>query len=85
MKRSSPRAHAGVMVGFSQLIFTASEDEGFVQICAEFMEGELGTDISMLIQFVVFANNTGKKLIQYGYILEWAISCKFYFCSCSNL
>ena len=41
----------------------ASEDDGFVQICVELLEGELGTDISLLIQFAVFTNNTGKKLI----------------------
>ena len=82
MKRLSPRAHTGVMVGFSQLIFTASEDEGFVQICAELLEGELETNIFLLIE--VFANDSGRKLIQLLY-LEWSISCKFYFYSCSNL
>ena len=49
-------------MGFSQSIFTTSEDDGFVQICAELLEGELGTDISLLIQFGVFTNDSGSKL-----------------------
>ena len=73
-------------MGFSQLIFTASEDDGFVQICVELLEGELGTDISLLIQFADFTNNTGKKLIRYSCIWNLiAFSYKCYVYSCSNL
>ena len=40
----------GVTVGFSQSLFTASEGDGLVEICAELLEGELGTDISLLVE-----------------------------------
>ena len=50
-------------MGFSQSIFTGSEDDGFAQICVELLEGELGIDISLLIRFGDFANDSGNKLI----------------------
>ena len=38
---------AGVTVGFSRPIFSVSESDGLVQICAEVLSGHLGTDISL--------------------------------------
>ena len=35
--------HIAITVGFSQSTYTASEHDGFIQICAELLEGELGT------------------------------------------
>ena len=49
------------MVGFSQSVFTASEDDGFVQICAELLDGELGTDISILVGPGHYGNDSGKN------------------------
>ena len=48
-------------MGFSQSIFTAFEDDGFAQICAELLEGELGTDISILVVSGIFRNDSGIK------------------------
>ena len=51
-----------ITVGFSQLIFFTSEDDGFVQVCAEFLEGEIGIDmISFLVVPGNFGNDSGRK------------------------
>ena len=50
---------ADITVGFSQSIFTVTEDDGFVQICAELLEGELGTDISIFVRPGIFGNDSG--------------------------
>ena len=55
MKRFAP--YIEVTVGFSQSVFTAYEDDEFIQICAELLRGELGTDISLLVE--VLGNNSG--------------------------
>ena len=41
---------ARVTIGFSKPIFSASENDGLVEICAEISSGHLGTDISLLIR-----------------------------------
>ena len=50
---------AEITVGFSQSIFTVTEDDDFVQICAELLEGELGTDISIFVHPGIFGNDSG--------------------------
>ena len=51
-----------ITVGFSQLIFSTSEDDGFVQVCVEFLEGEMGIDmISFLVVPGNFGNDSGRK------------------------
>ena len=47
------------MVGFSQSIFIVSEDDGFVQVCAELLKGELGTDISIFVGSGIIGNDSG--------------------------
>lgn len=49
------------MIGFSQSRFTASEDDGFVQICAELLDGELGTGIFILAGPGHYGNDSGKS------------------------
>ena len=51
--------HIAITVGFSQSTYTASEHDGFIQICAELLEGELGTDISILVVPWVLGNQSG--------------------------
>ena len=51
--------YAGVTIGFSQSLLTVSEGDGLVQICAELLEGELGTDVSLLVETLDLGNNTG--------------------------
>ena len=51
--------HIAITVGFSQSTYTASEHDGFIQICAELLEGELGTDISILVVPGVWGNESG--------------------------
>ena len=46
-------------MGFSQSIYTASEDNSFVEICAELLEGELGIDISISVSPGSFVNDSG--------------------------
>ena len=51
-----------ITVGFSQLIFSTSEDNDLIQICAEFLEDEVGIDmISFLITPGNFGNDSGKE------------------------
>ena len=51
-----------ITVGFSQLIFSTTEDDGFVQICVEFLECEMGIDmISFLVVPGNFGNDSGRK------------------------
>ena len=56
-------------MGFSQSIFTASEDDGFVQMCAELLDGELGTDISILVGPGFFGNDSGSGRFAYNIII----------------
>ena len=51
-----------ITVGFSQSVFSASEDDGFVLVCAELLEGELGTDIYSFIGPADFGNNSGRNI-----------------------
>ena len=37
-------------MGLSELVLTANEDEGFVQVCTEMLKGRLGTDIALFIE-----------------------------------
>ena len=43
----------GVTVGLSQSLFKAYEGEPTVQVCAELLKGQLGTNLSLILQ----ANN----------------------------
>ena len=51
-----------ITVGFSQSVFPASEDDGFVLICAELLEGELGTYIYSFIGPGDFPNDSGRNI-----------------------
>ena len=46
-------------MGFSQSIFTASEKDDFVQVCAVLLEGQLGTDIPIVINLGMFGYDSG--------------------------
>ena len=47
----------GVTVGLSQSVLTAHEDDGSIQICAELLNGELGTNISLIIEAGLESNS----------------------------
>ena len=59
-------SYAGVTVGFSQSLLTVSEGDDLVRICAELLEGELGTDVSLLVEVVDLGNNTGMSICKQG-------------------
>ncbi len=44
---------------FSQSTFTTSEDDGVVLVCAELLNGNLETDLSLLVDVVDLESNTG--------------------------
>ena len=46
-------------MGFSQSTFSASEDDGFVRICAELLADQLERDISLLVEVLDLGSNTG--------------------------
>ena len=50
-----------ITVGFTQSVCTATEDDDFVLICAELLEGELGTDIYSFIGSGDFRNDSGRN------------------------
>lgn len=53
-------------MGFSQSIFIASEDDGFVQLCAELLEGELGTDVSVAVGVPGISNDSGRNFSSFS-------------------
>ena len=50
-------------MGFSQSIFTASENDDFVQVCAVLLDGQLGTDVPIVINLGMFGNDSGSTKI----------------------
>ena len=57
----SPYFSIGVTVAFSQSTFTASEGDGFVQVCAELLTGDLETEISLLVEVLDLESNSGRS------------------------
>ena len=46
-------------MAFSQSTFTASEGDGFVQVCAELLTGDLETEISLLVEALDLESDSG--------------------------
>ena len=46
-------------MAFSQSIFTASEGDGIVLVCAELLTGDLETQISLSVDALDLESNTG--------------------------
>ena len=68
-------------MGFSQSIFAASEGDGLAQICAELLEGELGTGISLVVDVLDLGNNTGmsfSEILCIVPLISWSL-CTYLF------